>query len=126
MYLLVIVKGNNAGNLFPLNISGPMIIGREQGCNIRIMDMLISRRHCQIEAHGDYFYIKDLGSRNGTIVNRMQIDSEVKLNPGDIIDIGDTSLLFTDRKDQAIKNVSEFQQLGVKQTINIQPLEDNN
>lgn len=119
MYFLVITKGKHAGNIFPLAESGPVVIGRSKECKIRILDLRISRRHCQIEARDNKFYIKDLGSTNKTIVNEKIIEDEVNLKVGDIIEIGDTALLFTDRKELSIRSVSEYEQFLKKQTMRI-------
>lgn len=119
MYLIVVTKGKHVGNIFPLAKVGSTIIGRGKGCDIRLMDLMISRKHCQIESRKEGFYIKDLGSTNKTIVNKKPIKKEVKLNVGDVINIGNTLLLFTNRKEFSIKSVSEYEQFGTKQTIRV-------
>ena len=126
MFLIVVTKGKHVGNIFPLTKVGPIIIGRGKGCDIRILDLMISRKHCQIEAKNKDFYIKDLESTNKTIVNKRIIKDEVKLTAGDIIKIGNTELLFTDRKEFSIKSVSEYEKFGMKQTMQINLPPKNN
>ena len=45
------------------------IVGRQQGCQIRIVSSLVSRKHCELTERGGQLRIRDLGSSNGTYVN---------------------------------------------------------
>jgi len=64
-----------------------MVVGRDEGCAIRIDNLGISREHCAIFARGPAFVVQDLGSSNGTFVNSKRI-TEHFLNDGDEIVIG--------------------------------------
>ncbi len=114
---IIVIKGNNVGTLFLLDKDGPIIIGREKECDIRILDLMVSRKHCQIEKKGNIFYIKDLGSTNKTLVNKNVIEKETELKLGDIITIGETVLFFTDQKEMPIKNVADYEKLRINQTM---------
>lgn len=117
---LIIIKGTNAGNVYPLNKIGPIIIGREKDCDIRILELMISRRHCQIEKKEDnIFYIKDLNSTNKTFLNRRVVEEEQRLNLNDIIEVGNTTLLFTDRAELSIKSMEEYEKFRKSQTVRI-------
>lgn len=119
MYLIVI-KGSNVGTVFSLNREGVYIIGRGEECDIKILDLMVSRRHCQIEVTRDcVFYIKDLNSTNKTFVNAKIVEDIVKLEIGDFVGTGDTLLFFTDQKEIPIKSVQDFAKMRMKQT---QPL----
>jgi len=72
----------------------PLIIGREKGCDIRIADPLVSRRHCQIMLDEGEVHLQDLGSRNFTLVNGKQVE-KCLLHPGDEINIGQATLVLT-------------------------------
>ena len=63
------------------------VIGRRQDCDLCIPLMVISRRHCEINQDQNLLKIRDLGSRNGTLVNGRRID-EADVHPGDQIHIG--------------------------------------
>ncbi len=67
-------------------------VGRE-AADIVIADDAISSRHCEIEARGEKFYLHDLDSSNGTLVNDEPVRS-VQLASGDTIRIGKTVLAF--------------------------------
>ena len=73
----------------------PFVIGRLSGCDLKLDDTELSRQHCQIEFHEGTYSIRDLGSRNGTLVNGEPVVVQA-LSPGDVIQIGDTSLHFAE------------------------------
>ncbi len=71
----------------------PIAIGRHPDNDIVIMDDLASRFHCIVEPDGPGFRVRDLGSRNGTVLNNDKIDCAT-LNPGDVIRIGQQTFTF--------------------------------
>jgi adenylate cyclase len=83
-------------------------VGRFSGNDIPIPDPLVSKNHFLIFADplGNY-KIKDLGSRNGTFVNRQRIQSEVVLESGDEITLGMTSCIFLPGKMDALVAVDD-------------------
>lgn len=113
---IIIIKGTNVGTVYALSKSDLTIIGRGEECDIRILDLMISRRHCQIEWKQGSFYIKDLKSTNKTFLNKKLIEGEEKLEPGDSIYIGSTILLFTDKEEVPIKSVKEYQIMRMSKT----------
>ncbi len=66
-------------------------IGREEGEIVLEGDTAASRLHAQITCEEEVFYIEDLGSTNGTWVNRHKITRKVELHRGDLVQIGETS-----------------------------------
>jgi hypothetical protein len=80
------------GRTYPLQV-GSTVIGRGDQANLRLPDVGISRRHARLDFDGGQVVITDLGSTNGTSVNGQRI-SAVALNPGDMIQIGTTTLTF--------------------------------
>lgn len=69
------------------------VIGRESTCDVPIDDGASSRRHCVVERRGEAFFLRDLGSSNGTKVNSEKV-SEVELISDDQIKVGTTILVF--------------------------------
>lgn len=67
-----------------------VVIGREEGTIVLAHDTAASRAHARISREGDFFWVEDLGSTNGTWVNRHRIGKRVELNVGDVIQIGET------------------------------------
>ena len=74
MAKLYILGGSEKGKLYDLQ--GDIIgIGRSPDNDIQIKDASVSRNHLKIIRRGDKFFIEDLNSRNGTLVNDIQIRS---------------------------------------------------
>ena len=80
------------GRTYPLAI-GQTVIGRGDQANMRLPDVGISRRHARLDFDGAQVVLTDLGSTNGTMVNGQRV-SAVALNPGDMIQLGTTTLTF--------------------------------
>ncbi|RIK80318.1 MAG: hypothetical protein DCC67_09495 [Planctomycetota bacterium] len=89
------------------------VIGRSQSCNLCAGSTAISRQHCAITRDEARVAIKDLGSRNGTLVNGNRIEGEVELTSGDEITIGPLKFLVTitpginNAKKPEVKSVAE-------------------
>ena len=90
--LLVVRRGPNAGSRFLLEVD-LITAGRHPESDIFLDDVTVSRRHAQfVRAEGGYL-VKDVGSLNGTYVNRQRID-EVVLTGGDEVQIGKYRLVY--------------------------------
>jgi FHA domain/zinc-ribbon domain len=68
-------------------------IGRSPDCEIFLDDVTVSRKHAVLTQRDDAFFIEDLGSLNGTFLNRHRIESG-QLNDGDELQIGKYRLTF--------------------------------
>ncbi|MFK3982649.1 FhaA domain-containing protein [Micromonospora sp. NPDC050397] len=80
------------GRSYPLQM-GSTVIGRGDQANLRLPDVGISRRHARLDFDGAQVVLTDLGSTNGTMVNGQRV-SAVALNPGDMVQLGTTTLTF--------------------------------
>jgi hypothetical protein len=69
-----------------------MTLGRAPGCAIVITDSFASQLHARIFNRDDKWFVEDLGSRNGTWLNRNQVHGPLRIEPGDRIRVGDTVL----------------------------------
>ena len=69
-------------------------IGRGSGNEIVVQDTQISRQHAEISQQGDQYFIRDLGSTNGTFVNGQRVTQLQPLHPGDQVQVGDTVFAF--------------------------------
>jgi serine/threonine protein kinase len=89
-YALVSSKSDETYVLPPKAIE----IGRDNTCDVVIPDdPLVSREHVRIAFDGKRYWIEDLGSTNGTLVNGRRLTRRRALNPGDKLKIGNTELL---------------------------------
>lgn len=71
----------------------PFIIGRDPLCDLPVNQPVLSRQHCVIEQRENQFFVKDLGSTNGTTVNGDAVSNR-PLQNGDVIGIGDVAISF--------------------------------
>lgn len=74
--------------------ASPCVIGRSSGCTVRLHSPDVSRRHAVILNEGREWWLADCGSRGGTWLNGIRIESSQRLASGDFIGIGLTSLRF--------------------------------
>ncbi len=91
--VLVVTRGPNVGARYLL---GEQVVkaGRHPESDIFLDDITVSRRHVEITPSGDGAYaLRDVGSLNGTYVNRERIE-ETKLSPGDEVQIGKFKLVY--------------------------------
>ncbi len=90
--LLVVRRGPNAGSRFVLDVE-MVTAGRHPDSDIFLDDVTVSRRHAQFVRLGSGYAVKDVGSLNGTYVNRHRID-EAQLAGGDEVQIGKYRLMY--------------------------------
>ena len=90
--LLVVKRGPNAGSRFLLD-QPVTSAGRHPDSDIFLDDVTVSRRHAEFRLESDEFHVVDVGSLNGTYVNREPVDSAVLAN-GDEVQIGKFRLVF--------------------------------
>jgi pSer/pThr/pTyr-binding forkhead associated (FHA) protein len=90
--LLVVQRGPGAGSRFLLD-ADLVTAGRHPESEIFLDDVTVSRRHAEFRRSGSSFTVSDVGSLNGTYVNRDRIDS-VDLTDGDEVQIGKYRLVF--------------------------------
>jgi hypothetical protein len=91
--LVVRSGGGRAGEYFTPQ-GERTTIGRSPDCNIFLDDVTVSRKHAVLVQRDGEIAIEDLGSLNGTFVNRRRIDSAIRLQSGDEVQIGKYRLSF--------------------------------
>ncbi len=69
-------------------------IGRSRGCDVVLEDPNVSRQHAEIRPRGGSWVLSDLGSTNGSSVNRRRIAGPEVLRPGDEVEVGTSRLRF--------------------------------
>ena len=90
--LVVRSGGGRTGETFPLE-ADRTLIGRSPDCEIFLDDVTVSRKHAVLQRRDDAYVIEDLGSLNGTFVNRRRIESG-ELTDNDELQIGKYRLTF--------------------------------
>ncbi len=84
---LVVVRGKPEGKVIPL--VGPNFkIGRGETCHLRPNSEQVSREHAEFTIGDDAVIVRDLGSRNGTLVNGKALTDECRLKDRDLVQVG--------------------------------------
>jgi pSer/pThr/pTyr-binding forkhead associated (FHA) protein len=91
--ILWVKRGPNAGSKYALD-KETVLAGRHPDSDIFLDDITVSRRHAEFTRRGDGYVVRDVGSLNGTYLNRDRIDEEAPLGNGDEVQIGKFKLVF--------------------------------
>jgi pSer/pThr/pTyr-binding forkhead associated (FHA) protein len=86
-FRLKVIKGKPRGHCLKFPV-GEFMFGRGPECDIRPISDLVSRQHCLLRIAEERAMIRDLGSRNGTLLNGNLILGEQPLRHGDTLQIG--------------------------------------
>jgi hypothetical protein len=77
-----------------LDVRAGATLGRSNGADIRIDDPFASSAHARIFPRGDFMYVEDMGSTNGTYLNGRQLRAAERLKIADVIRIGDSEYRY--------------------------------
>ena len=88
--LVVLEPAAQRGRFFPLGAE--MTVGRAAGCQITLDDTYASQIHARVFQRDGQFLVEDLGSTNGTYLNRHKVAGPMLVHPGDRLQIGNTVL----------------------------------
>ena len=86
--LVVVEPIEAAGRSFPL--IGELSIGRAAGCQITLDDTYASQIHARVFSRDGQWQVEDLGSTNGTWLNRHKVAGSMVMKPGDVLQVGNT------------------------------------
>jgi hypothetical protein len=90
--VVVAAMGHEPGTTFDVGHGATM--GRSDGAEIRVDDAFASSAHARIFERGDFMYVEDMGSTNGTYLNGRQIRTAERLKVADTIRIGDSEYRY--------------------------------
>ena len=91
---LIVERGGGLKPGARFDLFGGLSIGRAGNADVQIDDRYASGLHARIYAHGGNYYLEDLKSTNGTLLNDAALAGEAELMAGDLIRIGDTEFRF--------------------------------
>jgi hypothetical protein len=91
---LIAERGGGLAEGTRFDLFGGLSIGRSSDADVQIDDRYASGVHARIYSHHGHFYLEDLKSTNGTLLNDASLTGEAELVPGDAIRIGDTEFRF--------------------------------
>jgi pSer/pThr/pTyr-binding forkhead associated (FHA) protein len=86
--LVVVEPTDQRGRAFPLGAE--MTVGRAAGCQITLDDTYASQIHARVFQRDGQFLVEDLGSTNGTYLNRQKVAGPMVMHAGDKMQIGNT------------------------------------
>mgnify|MGYP000930387237 CR=1 FL=1 len=92
---VAVYQGARLREMYKLTRGGEITVGRDESCQIMLADEVCSRRHGAFVWKDSAWWLHDLGSRNGTLVNGQRLSQPQVLQEGDLIQIGKTKLRFT-------------------------------
>jgi transcriptional regulator with GAF, ATPase, and Fis domain len=119
---LVAIAGPLKDSVFALP-EGELSIGRDSANVLSVPDPSVSRRHCVVSRTSDSFQVRDLDSRNGTLINGTAVEAD-QIRHGDQISVGDSIFVFLLHEgDEAhLPGQVEFEDNAlVRSTIRLQP-----
>jgi two-component system response regulator HydG len=92
-FTLTVLDGTNAGTKVTLDAGKPprVLVGKSPACDLKLDDLLVSRRHAALDIGESTLRLRDLGSTNGTLVDGLRV-VEVILRGGETLKVGATSI----------------------------------
>ncbi len=101
--VIKVLTGLEAGRVFIVT-SEVIVVGRGTGCDLRVDDSSLSRQHCRLRLTNGTFFVEDLGSRNGTMVNNVRIKAPQILEDGALIQLAaSTIIMFSHQEDLEVQ-----------------------
>jgi diguanylate cyclase (GGDEF)-like protein len=107
------IKGDFLGQVYEL-ANDVTMIGRSDDVDLVVSDISISRRHAMIVNRVEGFFVSDLGSTNGSFVNREPVTSPVKLNEGDKVTLGTVTFKFSYQDDDDTEYHTMLRNMAIK------------
>jgi FHA domain len=90
--VVIAAMGHEPGTSFDVG-SGAMM-GRSDNAQIRVDDPFASSAHARVFQRGDFLYVEDMGSTNGTYLNGRQLRGAERLKVADVVRIGDSEYRY--------------------------------
>ncbi len=91
---LVVEGGGGLAKGDRFDVFGGISLGRSADADVRLDDRYASGIHARVYGRGGSYYVEDMSSTNGTLLNSQELHGEAELQPGDSIRIGDTEFTF--------------------------------
>ncbi len=91
---LIVEAGGGLREGDRFDLFGGLSIGRSADADVRIDDRYASGLHARIYSRDGHFYLEDMNSTNGTLLNDASVRADEELMPGDRVRIGDTQFRF--------------------------------
>ena len=107
----LIQKNADGTSLKQIELKGKTLcVGRGEQADAQIGDEMMSRRHFEVVEKNGAYVLRDLQSRNGTMMNGRTITGEVTVGSGDTIRAGETTFVFADGLNTVIGQLAQDKQ----------------
>lgn len=121
---LKIVQGGEIGRVYDLDDGEHWVMGRSPECDLVLDVAAVSRRHIILTKENGHFFVKDLGSRNGTYINNIRVADRGELKSGDHVLICDILFVFEDGSPPKALGGATPENSSLFQALSEQPDED--
>ncbi len=121
---LKIVQGGEIGHIYDLDDGEHWVMGRSPECDLVLDVAAVSRRHIILTKENGHFFVKDLGSRNGTYINNIRVEDRGELKSGDHMLICDILFVFEDGSPPKSLGGATPENSSLFQALSEQPDED--
>jgi hypothetical protein len=91
---LIVEEGGGLSRGERFDLFGGVSLGRSPDADIRLDDRYASGIHARVFGRSGAYFVEDMNSTNGTLLNSQELHGEAELSPGDRIRIGDTEFTF--------------------------------
>jgi pSer/pThr/pTyr-binding forkhead associated (FHA) protein len=88
--LVAVEPADSAGRRYPLG--DEITVGRAAGCQVTVDDTYVSQLHARVFTREGQLFVEDLGSTNGTYLNRVKVAGPMVMQKGDRLQVGNTVL----------------------------------
>src|SRR5437762_2505281 len=109
---------NGEAREWPLETS-PLRVGRASGNAVQLLDGTVSKEHAEFTLEGERWFVRDLGSRNGTRVNGREAISPLAVGSGDQLEIGHVLLVVSPGDDAGERRFSTSEHVGSSLAIKV-------
>jgi pSer/pThr/pTyr-binding forkhead associated (FHA) protein len=117
MASIIITSGEQKGEYLPLG-RRTNVIGRAEALPMQILDDMVSRKHLRIryDEHTNEHLAEDMNSKHGVIINNRKLTTPTVLKEGDLIYVGQTTLMFTEKDfDDRESALAHYKKAGERQ-----------
>ena len=94
MFHILAKTGQQRGKSWEIS-ERPLLVGRSESCDVRLVDPIVSRWHCELRCRDGQIHLRDLDSSNATFLNGQRIDDAIA-KPGDELGVGGVVFVVTD------------------------------
>lgn len=113
---ILVVSGPSEGLYFPLG-KRSTVVGRDEGCNLQLLDDRVSRKHIQFRYDDgrNVYVVLDMKSANGLYINGRKIETECDLKDNDEVQVGNSKIMFMNAEfPDKVSAMNAYKQRGQK------------